>query len=73
MCVAIPGKIVAVAGAIGKVDFNGNLVDVNLNMVKAGVGDYVLVHAGVALQVLAKDEAEEMLDLFRQLEEVVNN
>jgi hydrogenase expression/formation protein HypC len=67
MCLAVPGKLVQVnkidesaTGLVGIVDFNGSKVEVSLAMVpEAGVGDYLLVHAGYALQVLDEQEAHE--------------
>ena len=68
MCVAIPGKVIEIDGTIGKVDFQGNIVSVSLGVVDAAIGDYVLVHAGCAIEVMKQDQAEEILDLFRELE-----
>ena len=70
MCIAIPGKIVSIEFPKAKVDFNGNLVDVNVGLVDAAAGDYVLVHAGCAIEVMAKDRAMELIDLFQELEEL---
>lgn len=69
MCIAIPGKVIEIVDGKGKVDFSGNVVDVNVKLIDAKVGDYVLVHAGCALEVLQKDKAEELIDLFKELEE----
>lgn len=52
MCVALPGKVIETDGLCGKVDFQGNIVDVNMGVVDAQVGDYVLVHAGCAIEVI---------------------
>ena len=68
MCVAIPGKVIEITDTIGKVDFQGNIVKVNLGIVDAQIGDYVLVHAGCALEVMKQDAAQELLDLFKELE-----
>lgn len=68
MCVAIPGRVVEVSDMMGKVDFQGNILDVNLGIVEAKVGDYVLVHAGCAIEVMQQDAAEEVLALFKELE-----
>lgn len=70
MCIAIPGKITEMNGIKAKADFNGNLVDVNVGLVEPQVGDYVLVHAGCAIEVLTKERAEEMLEIFEELEEM---
>ena len=47
MCVAYPGRVVSIEGTHGMVDFSGSEVRVNLSMVPAKLGDYVLVHAGI--------------------------
>jgi hydrogenase expression/formation protein HypC len=68
MCVALPGRIISLEGNNGMVDFNGNTARVNLGLVKAEVGDYVLVHAGCALEVMRRDLAEDLLSLFAEVE-----
>ena len=67
MCLAVPGKVIAVrqdaegpTGRIGTVDFQGNQMDASLAMTpEATVGDWVLVHAGYAISVLDEVEARE--------------
>ena len=56
MCVAYPGRVVSITGTHGMVDFSGTEVPVNLSMVPAKIGDYVLVHAGMAIQIVEKKE-----------------
>lgn len=68
MCVAVPGKVIQTDGVSGKVEFQGNVVDILMGVVQAQVGDYVLVHAGCAIEVVRKDMAEEIIDLFSELE-----
>ena len=68
MCVALPGRVLSMNGNMAKVDFRGNTVNVNLGLVNAGVGDYVLVHAGCAIEVMKKDGAEELLKLLSEIE-----
>jgi len=70
MCIAIPGKIVSIEGMKAKVDFNGNFVDVNVGLIDPVVGDYVLVHAGCAIEIMQKDRALELIELFQDLEEL---
>ena len=70
MCIAIPGKIIAIEGNKAKVDFRGNTVDVHTGLIEAQIGDYVLVHAGCAIEVMKQDKAEELLSLFAELEEL---
>jgi hydrogenase expression/formation protein HypC len=72
MCVAVPGKVIEKNGNMGIVDFGGNTIKINLGLVEAKVGDYVLVHAGCALEVLAEDKANELLRLFEELQEALN-
>ena len=67
MCVAYPGRVVAISGSHGMVDFSGTEVSVNLGLVPAKVGDFVLVHAGMAIQIVEKDEAWDWIALFRDL------
>ena len=68
MCLAIPAKVVDIEGDGAKVDFGeGVLRDVNVTLVDAKVGDYVLVHAGYAIQVLSEEEALETLRLWNEV------
>ena len=68
MCIAIPGNVESIDGNMAKVDFNGNLVNVNTGIIEPEVGQYVLVHAGCAIEVMEKDKAQELIDLFAELE-----
>ena len=68
MCIAIPGKVESIDGNMAKVDFNGNLVNVNTGIIEPKVGQYVLVHAGCAIEVMEKDKAQELIDMFAELE-----
>lgn len=67
MCLAIPGKVIERSSAHGKVDFGGVVRDVDLSLVDAPVGTYVIVHAGFAIQTVDEAEARETLALFRQI------
>lgn len=67
MCLAVPGEIKSVEGHTATVDFGGVKRTANLSLVDAKVGDYVIVHAGYAIQVLDKEEAEKTLDIFREM------
>lgn len=68
MCLAIPAKVVSVRGDEAKVDFGeGVLREANIALVEAKVGDYVLVHAGYAIQVLSEEEAQETLRLWNEI------
>lgn len=67
MCLAIPAKVVALSGRQATVDISGNRRPVDVTLVD-GVepGKWVLVHAGIALQVLDEAEALETLELIRE-------
>ena len=70
MCLAIPGKVVSINPKTGhaQVDYGeGTARTVNVSLVEVKVGQYVLVHAGFAIQVLDKKEAEETLALFKEM------
>jgi hydrogenase expression/formation protein HypC len=77
MCLAIPGKIISIAGQaegvfrIGKVAFYGIMKEVNLCMVpEAVLGDYVLVHVGVAISIVDEHEALLTLEYLGKMDEV---
>lgn len=71
MCLAIPAKIVSIKEETAQVDFGeGVLREVNVTLVNAKVGDYVLVHAGYAIQILDEKEALETLRLWNEILEV---
>ena len=67
MCVAAPGKVIEINGDTAVIDYNGNKVNANKGIVDIKIGDYVLVHAGLIIQVLPEDEAKNMLELFEEL------
>lgn len=70
MCLAIPGKIVDIDKnkEYSLVDYGeGTKRKINVSLVEVQVGDYVLVHAGFAIQVLDEKEAKETLKLFREM------
>ena len=68
MCVAMPGRVKSLDGDSAVVDVAGNQFAVNIGLVSPNVGDYVLIHAGCAVQVLPQDEAEELASLFAEVE-----
>jgi hydrogenase expression/formation protein HypC len=68
MCLAIPAKIMNINGTKANVDFGqGVLREVNISLVEAKVGDYVLVHAGYAITVIEEEEAKETLSLWNNI------
>jgi len=69
MCLAYPGKIVELDGDFARVDFGeGTIRDgVNVSLVQAKMGDYVLVHAGYAIQIVDETEARETLRYWKEI------
>jgi len=68
MCLAIPAKVISIKEDKAKVDFGeGVLREVNVTLVNAKVGDYVLVHAGYAIEVLSEKEALETISLWNEI------
>ncbi len=69
MCLAIPSKVVKVDNMIATVDVYGARRDVSLLLMPEEVvaGDYVLVHAGFAIQKVEKRYAEDSLNLIREV------
>lgn len=70
MCLAIPGKIVDIdkKKEYATIDYgDGTRRKANVSLVDVKIGDYVLVHAGFAIQILDEKEAHETLDLFREM------
>jgi hydrogenase expression/formation protein HypC len=68
LCLAIPAKVLEVHGDIAKVDFGQGVArEVNVMLVDAKVGEYVLVHAGYAIEKLDQKAAEESLNTWREI------
>lgn len=67
MCLAIPGKIIKIENDTGDVDFGGVIRQTNLTMVEAKVGDWVVIHAGFAIDIIDEDEALETIALWNEL------
>lgn len=72
MCIAVPGKVIEINGNYAKINIMDNITSVNISLVSAKVGDYVLIHAGCVLEVLKKETAEEILSIFSELEVVAD-
>ena len=68
MCVAIPGKVIELNGTKATIDFSGNIVKAEAGLVN--VGDRVLVHAGCIIQTMDDKMADEMEELYREIEDL---
>lgn len=69
MCLAIPSKVVRVEDTIATIDVHGARREISLLLMpdEVKIGDYVLVHAGFAIQKVDLDIAEESLRLLKQV------
>ena len=72
MCVAVPGKIEEIkegdAMTMAKVNFGGVCKDICIEWIpEVKVGDYVIVHAGFAINKLDEEEALKTLELFEEI------
>jgi hydrogenase expression/formation protein HypC len=67
MCLSIPAKIIEKNGDKGKVDIEGNILEVNFTLLpETALGDYVIVHAGFAIQRYDQEEALKTLELIKE-------
>ena len=68
MCVAYPGKVIGVNDKTAEVDFGGNIASVKIGLVNVKIGDYVLAHAGMAIEAMDEEKARGILEVWEQLE-----
>ena len=72
MCLAIPGKVIEITKenglTMGRIDYAGTVNTACLECTpEVEIGQYVIVHAGFALNVIDEDEAEKTLNLWREM------
>jgi hydrogenase expression/formation protein HypC len=75
MCLAVPGKIIDIYEQnslhMGQIDFGGVIREACLEALPdAKVGDFTIVHAGFALNLLSEQEAQETLDALREIGDI---
>lgn len=71
MCLSIPARIRDIEGETATVEVGGNLYRAGLQMLDdVQPGDYVLLHAGFAIQKISDREAQETLQLLREMGEL---
>jgi len=73
VCLAVPGKIIDIKDdslRMGRVSFGQVVKEVSLAFVpKAGVGDYVMIHAGMALEIIDEKAAQKVFEALKELED----
>ena len=73
MCLAIPLEVIEINNNIAKVSIGNTTRKAYLDLMdKVEVGDFVLVHAGFAIEKLDKEEAEKTLSLFKEITDEIS-
>jgi hydrogenase expression/formation protein HypC len=69
MCVAVPAKITSISDNNALIESAGVSKEIDISLVpEVSVGDYVIVHAGFAIQIVDSEEAKKTLELFENYE-----
>jgi hydrogenase expression/formation protein HypC len=73
MCLSIPAKIVSIDGNMAEVSAGGAIFKAGLHLIEdARVGDFILLHAGFAIQKISEKDAAETLRLFADMNDSLN-
>lgn len=68
MCLGVPARIISIEGREAKLNLAGNQLKASLDLLDdVKVGDYVLLHAGYAIQKIDEEEAHKTLELIKIL------
>lgn len=71
MCLSVPAQIVRIDGLMADVSIGGATFKAGLQMIEhARVGDYILLHAGFAIQKISEEDALETIKLLEELDDV---
>jgi hydrogenase expression/formation protein HypC len=74
MCLSIPAMVVAIDGQMADVSIGGALFKAGLHMVEnVKIGDYILLHAGFAIQKISEEEALITLNLLKEMKDSEND
>jgi hydrogenase expression/formation protein HypC len=73
MCLSIPARIVEINGNMAEVSVGGTIFKAGLQMVEnVEVGDYILLHAGFAIQKISEMEAKETIKLLNEMNDALS-
>jgi len=73
MCLAVPMKITEITGQEAVAEIGGVKRKANIQLVEnVKVGDYVIVHAGFAIEKLDEEDAKETIAMFREMERIAS-
>lgn len=68
MCLSIPAKIESVDGSKARVSVGGNRYEADISLINdPAEGDYILLHAGFAIQKISEQHAKETLELLDEM------
>ena len=68
MCLSLPAQIIKIEGQMAEVSLGGAIFQAGLHMVEnVKVGDYILLHAGFAIQKISENEALETINLLKEM------
>lgn len=71
MCLGLPARVVNIDGSSAEVEMMGVINKISVELLEnVKVGDYVLVHAGCAIQIVDQDEAARTIDIFNEIREL---
>jgi len=74
MCLAVPGKILEIQDLLATVEIGGVTRKISLMLLpESKVGEFVLIHAGFAIQAIDEEEVRKTLELFKELEEYADH
>lgn len=73
MCLSVPALVVKIDGQMADVSVGGAIFRAGLQMVEnVSAGDYILLHAGFAIQKISEEEARETLNLLNEMKSYEN-
>jgi hydrogenase assembly chaperone HypC/HupF len=73
MCLGIPGKIIEIKDKNAVAEILGATREISIELLNdVDIGDYVLIHAGCAIQILDEEEASATIQLFNELKDITN-
>lgn len=68
MCLGIPGKIIEINGDVARVDVAGTVKEANVSLMSSvKTGEFVIIHAGFAIERVDEEKAQETLSLIKEI------
>ncbi|NJD61400.1 MAG: HypC/HybG/HupF family hydrogenase formation chaperone [Deltaproteobacteria bacterium] len=68
MCLGVPARVIEVKEASATVEVGGARREISVMLLdRVAAGDWVILHAGFAIEKLSPEEAEKTLELFKEL------